>query len=1039
MVSGLALGRLARIALLSLLLPLTGLVGRAAAQSTTGSFIGTVVDPTGAALPGVTVTLTNTSTGLVRSTVTNTSGNYDATLLPPGTYNVTAELSGFQKTQKTGLVLQVNQSTRVDFKLQLSGVQESVMVTAESPVVDTQDTSVKQVVGETQIVSLPLNGRNFKDLGLIVPGVQDMAQNSNLSSRGGGLNIVGAQDTQNNFLLDGFDNNDPTTGETLTFPSVDSLQEFTIMGSAYGADIGFSNGGIVSLVTKSGSSQYKGDAFEFLRNSRFDATNYFANQKPPLNRNQFGATLGGPVGKVPHLFFFGAYESTVDHEGVTQTGTVATSLMRSGNFSEISKAIVDPLTGQPFPGNQIPASRMNPIGLAMLTQLFPAPNAGGLSRNYVTSPIAPNDLQVGTGRLDYTPNASNTFFLRYSHNWQTSLDTTLSPFVLAATSTIKHNYDLGGEWTHVFGPNTVQEARFAYGHVDNEKWPNDRQNWDQTLGIPGPTHATTAPTFLAMGPPVVNVTGYSNLSPFTNPFIRTHRLLQGAYTLTHNRGDHSIRVGAEYRHFSMDVPDSNTPEGSFSFTGQYSGNAIADLLLGYPAQTVNVVGPQETSEFSWQLAGYAEDNWRVSQRLTLNYGLRYEYQEPDTSSGNTAGAFVPALGQAVFAGTNGVLPGIRAPYYKDFAPRVGAIWDPTGEGRMTLRANYGIYYESLIHSILQPVGLISWPVSAQGVFTGSRTSPNITLNDPFPAALAGSLHAASGMDPSFHGGRTQRWDVGVQQAIGSRGSVDVSYVGSTSNGLEMQYNLNQPTPAPGAVQPRRPYPNFSNITWITPNGTASYKALQAKYDQRLSKGFSMLLSYTLSKTLDNTQDGVPIQNPLDYGADLGLASYDRRHRFVASLTYLSQAGNRLLRDWQLATISTFTSGMPLTPLLSLDSANVGSLNLVRPNVNGDPNANAPHSVNEWFDTSVFSLPAPYTYGNAGRSIIEGPGFQSVNVTVSRLFPFGTRDLEVRVECFNLLNHANFMLPNSIVNSPDFGKIFAAGDPREMQFGVKFRF
>ncbi|HVB36980.1 MAG TPA: carboxypeptidase regulatory-like domain-containing protein, partial [Vicinamibacterales bacterium] len=313
-----------RAGLLAGILLMAGMSGALWAQTTTGSIQGTVADATGAALPGATVTVRNIGTNAVRTTVTNASGNYDMSLLPPGQYSVTAELQGFQKLEKTGITLQVNQNARIDFALKLSSVQEAVQVTAEAPLVDTTDTTTKQVVDNKKIVGLPLNGRNFVDLGLTVPGVQAISQSSNVASRGGGMNIVGASETTNNYLLDGFDNNDPTTGEIQTFPSVDAVQEFTVLGGSYPAEVGFASGGVVSLVTKSGTSKFHGDGFEFLRNSKFDAKNFFATSNPPLNRNQYGGTLGGPA-PFAHTFFFVSYEGTRDREGTTTTSAVPTA------------------------------------------------------------------------------------------------------------------------------------------------------------------------------------------------------------------------------------------------------------------------------------------------------------------------------------------------------------------------------------------------------------------------------------------------------------------------------------------------------------------------------------------------------------------------------------------------------------------------------------------------------------------------------------------------------------------------------------------
>jgi outer membrane receptor protein involved in Fe transport len=1007
------------------------------AQSTTGSFQGTVADPSGAALPGVTVTIVNTGTNLLRTTVSNTSGNYDAPLLPPGRYNISADLAGFRKLEKTGLVLQVNQNARVDFTLELSTVKESVQVTAEAPLVDTQDSALRQVVDGTQVVGLPLNGRNFRDLGLIVPGVQDMSQSSNLASRGGGINIVGAQDYQNNFLIDGFDNNDPTTGEIQTFPSVEGIQEFTILGASYGADVGFASGGVVSLVSKSGSSQFRGNAFEFLRDDKFDAKNYFATTKAPLNRNQFGATAGGPTG-LKNVYFFASYERLRHREGATLTGVVPTDAMKRGDFSALGTSIVDPATRLPFAGNQIPSTRVNAIGSAILGRLFPGPNAAG-ARNYIANSDIRDDLNVGSFRIDWNKSETNAVFARFQSYWDTKIDPSGATFDNSFTTIVKHNYNVGAEWTHVYGAQTVQEMRLGYSHVDNEKWPTDRTNWGSELGIPGTLDAVS-PQFLTMGPPSVSLTGYSGVTPFTNPFIRLHNLEQAAYTLIHNRGNHSIKSGFEYRRYAMDIQDSNTPDGILTFTGQYTGNAVADLLVGDPAQTRNLIGPQTSTERSWQLAGYVQDDWRASRYLTFNYGLRYEYQAPDHEVSNGWGTFVPSLGRAVQVGTSGVPPGIRNNYYENFAPRLGLVWDPTGTGSRVIRGNYGIYYESLIHNIFSPNGFTTAPIAQAGQFNASAAAPNISLSDPFPAALATSVLAAAGVDPGYHGGRVQRWSAGVQQAIGTNGMADVTYVGSRSAGLASQYNLNQPDPATGAIQPRRPYPTYSGITWTDATGYARYNALLSKFQRRLSKGLDLLVSYTLSKTVDNTQDGVPNQDPRNRAADEGLASFDRRHRFVVSATYQLPLQNLVARDWQVSAIFTATSGMPVTPLLSGDRANVGTSNAQRPDANGDPNANAPHTPDQWFDTSVFSLPARFTYGNAGRSIITGPPFQTVNLAISRRIGLSARRaIDLRFEAFNLLNHDNFLLPDTHADSTQFGKIFQANDPRQLQLGVKFFF
>ncbi len=1009
------------------------------AQTTTGSIQGAVVDSSGAALPGVTVIIRNTGTNAERTTITNASGNYDATLLPPGTYNVSAELTGFRKIEKTGITLQVNQRARIDFSLDVSAIQESVQVVGEAPLVDTADTAAREVVDYKKIVGLPLNGRNFVDLGLTTPGVQAISSNSNVASRGGGLNIAGASEVNNNYLLDGFDNNDPTTGEIQTFPSVDAIQEFTILGAAYGADVGFAAGGVVSLVTRSGSSEFHGGAFEFLRDSKMDAKNFFATSNPPLSRHQFGATLGGPA-PMKHTFFFGSYERTRHREGLTTSSTVPTAAMKAGDFSGLGRAVRDPLTGQPFPGNVIPAGRMSAIGAKILRQLYPDPNNGNATRNYIISPDTSDDLHQATGRFDYQPSGNNSFFGRYQMYWDTKNDASGASFPIAFTSIIKHNQNIGIGWTHVFSSQTVQEVRGSYGHVDNEKWPTNREDWGAALGLTG-TLSSRSKGFLDMGPPIVSLTGYSSVNPFSNPFIRLHNLYQGSYALTQNKGNHGLKYGATYRRFTMDISDSNTPQGNLAFTGQFTGNAVADLLLGYPAQTQNLIGPEVSTERSWEMAAFVQDEWRATQRVTLNYGLRYEYQAPDTEVNREWGTFIPALGKPVQVGTNGVPVGIRNNYYKNFAPRAGVAWDISGSGQRVVRAHYGTYYESLAHNIFSPNAFLTPPISFRGVFTALPTTPNITLDNAFPSALAGGVSSASGVARDYHGGRTHRWMLDFQQAIGGSGMVDVAYVGSVAHGVAASYNLNQPTPGPGAVGPRRPFPAYSSITWTDANGWMKYNALQSKFQQRVSRGVGVVVAYTLAKNTGNTNVPGGNQDPLNRDADEGPVSWDRTHRLVISGTYDSPFQAIVLRNWQLGLIWTLASGAPLTPTLSIDRANVGSLNNQRPNVSGEPNlSGGDRGPDRWFNTAAFSIPAQFSYGNAGVGIVRGPGENTVNMALSRSFGVGgSRALALRLEAFNLLNHVNFGNPNMSANSALFGQIFSAGPARQIQLGAKFTF
>ncbi|MFN2444042.1 MAG: TonB-dependent receptor domain-containing protein [Vicinamibacterales bacterium] len=1031
--------RLHRVLAAALLL--TSAATLAVAQSTTGSIQGTVNDAQGGGVPGAAVTIRNVDTQLQRTTVTNESGNYDVQLLPPGEYALTAELAGFRTQQRTGVRLTVNQAARIDFKLEISTVEESVTVSAQTPLVETVDSAVRSVIDAEKLEELPLNGRNFRTLALIVPGVQNEVQGSTLSNRGGGVNINGAGLTDNNFLLDGFNNNDDTTAEILTFPSADAIQEMTVLGASYNASLGFAQGGIVSLVSKSGSQTYHGNGFGFFRDDAFDATNYFATTKPLVSRQQYGGSLGGPAG-FRNAFFFGNYEKVRIREGVTLGNTVPTTAQRNGDFSGLGRSITDPLTGLPFSGNVIPASRLNPVGKGIADAFYPDPTNPNTTRNFIHSPELVQDLHLGTGRADWNPRASDSLMMRYQIYWDDQVNPNVAGTLPRLAETIiKKNQNLGMQWTKVWGPNTVQEVRVGWGRIRNARLSSDVEDWNARLGITGTTSETVKDR-LTVGPPIVNVTGYSAIVPFSNPFIRIHNNWQYAYQLVQSRGDHSLRYGAEVRTTKIDLDDWNTPNGSFTFTGRYTGNAIADLLLGYPSQAQRLIGPGVSNLRSWQVAGFVQDEWRVTGRLSVNYGLRYEYQAPSWEDNNAWGAFVPALGRPVQVETEGLPRSIREFSKDNFAPRVGVVYDLSGDGTRTVRAGYGIYFQSQTNATLL-ANFQNAPTSQRQNFVASATAPNISMSDPFPAALAGTALQAQGFEPFWNLGRTERWSADIQQAIGGASAVTLGYVGSKSRYLPRNYNINQAVLGPGAAQSRRPFPQYGDITWNIGDGSGDYHSLQTKFERRMANGIATILAYTWQKAINNVSDGGAGDsgNQNAYARDeRGLAGHDRAHRVTASAIYDFPFEHRLLRDWQVAGVLTLSSGQPFTPVLTIDRANIGSFSGQRPDriCSGALPADE-RSADRWFDTACFPLPAAGAFGNAGRNVLIAPGLQTLDTVLSRSFGFARRDLQVRFEAFNLLNHTNFLIPNRNADSPDFGKIFQAAPGRQIQLGVKFTF
>lgn len=1023
----------------TLMLVLIGLFACAAPlyAQTTGSVSGTIKDNTGAVVPGVSVTVENLETQASRSTTSDASGTYEIALLPPGRYRIKAELQGFRTEERSEFQLQVSQNARFDFSMSVGALEESILVQGAAPLVDTRDAAMGQVVEQGKIVELPLNGRNFRDLGLIAPGVQQQTQASGLATRGGGLYINGARIYDNNYLLDGFDNNDATTGEIMTFPSPDSIQEFKVLGASYGAEYGFASGGIISVISRSGAASYRGNAFFFLRNDVMDAKNYFATSTPKLDRKQGGGTIGGPLlGK--NLFFFGSYEHTALTQGQAFASTVPTDLQRAGTFG--ATTIRDPLTGQPFAGNVIPTARLDPTAQGMLG-LFPQENnPSDATRNYLSSPDLLDDLDVGTFKVDYNLSPSNMFSARYSIYWDTQSNPGAFPVVV--TGVRKHNQHVGFTWTHVYGSRTVQEVRGGFGHVYNGMFRDDSTavDWGKELGITGTLQAAV-PGRLGLGPPVVSVTGFSPVNPNNNPFIRTHNFSQASYVLAQGFGNHSLKFGGEVRTQQMALDDWQNPQGQFTFTGRYSGNAFADFFLGYPSQTRTFVGLVFMEQKTWQTAMFAQDEWRVSPRVTLNYGLRYEYQAPDRELENRWGTFVPELGQSVQVGTNGVPSSIRRSEKDNFAPRVGVVWDVSGDSSRALRSGYGIYYTSFVHNIAFSSYRNS-PLGQDLIFTSSTATPSISLSDPFPAAFGTDTVTTSGMERDFPQGKVHRWSLDLQQQLSGGSMVSIGYVGSKSVDLTRQYNINQPVLGPGSIASRRPFPTFGDVTWTDGTGTATYNAMEAKYQRRLNRGLDLLVAYTLSKAMDDgvvsDDAGSGVLNSYDRDAERALSAWDRRHRFVASGSYSLPFENVAARDWQVSAIFTLASGPSFTPTLSSDVAGIGNLGNQRPNLVGDPHLDGDErSINRWFNTAAFAAPAAGTFGNAGRNILTGPGSNTLDVAISRRFSFaGDANIQVRFEMFNLLNQANFLLPNRTVDSAQFGTISGAAAARQGQIGAK---
>lgn len=1036
------------------------------AQAFTATLIGTIVDSNGGVMPGVTVTITNIGTGQERVVVTDGEGRYTLPLLPPGQYRATAELQGFRRAVREPIALNVNQQQRVDFTLEVGSLSEELIVVAELPMVQTSTATVGTVVDQRETTELPLNGRNFLQLNLLVPGALPSTKGTTLATQGGAINVHGLRESSNFFWLDGIDNTTQAIGQLIVNPPTYSIDEFRVMSPTYSSEFGRTAGAQINVVTRSGANVFHGDLYDFYRNSAMDARNVFdpPGEIPLFRRNQYGADLGGRLVR-DRTFFFVGFEGLRARQGATFTGRVPLPEMLRGDFSRLGAEIRDPATGEPFAGNQIPENQLDPIGVS-LAAAYPAPNAADPARNFVSRPINTLNDDTLIARVDQQLTRSNRLMVRF--NFQNIHE--LQPVNLFSRTTIIPGYGreqgatrfvtAGVSDTHTFTPNFLGEFRAGFN-----RWKLDYLQQDHADDVAGRVGLTgLSRKEIDFGFPLLNMGGvYENLGSATNlpqkgPFD-TYSL---SSTMTYVHGGQSIKFGGDYRYFESDFLFDSIARGSYTFTGRYTGNPLADLLLGLPTQALRGLGRNGDTQFAFvsqAFSAFVQDDWRVSDRLTLNLGLRYEYVVPTIEKENRLTNFDFSAGRVLLAGQNGATRAMYAPDKTDFAPRVGFAYDVNGDGRWALRGGYGIFYEVVL--INQTLGLRLNPpfFSADLALGDGRT---VRLDNTFDN-LAIVTPNLSAFDTNYKLGRVQQFSVNIQRQLAESLVGDIGYVGTRGDRLFRTNNNNQPSPAPGAVQPRRPYPSYGAMNTVTSNGESRYDGLEARLEKRFSEGMSFLASYTWSKSMDHASgsggtadSGIP-QDNRDFQAEWGPSVFDMRHRFVFSSIYelpigpgrrfwnrTDGVGARLLEGWQINGILTLQGGQPFTPVLAIDNSNTGQLQ-DRPNVVGDPYAPGPdcpetRTANCWVNPAAFARPDAFTFGNAGRNSLRGPGLRNVDFSVVKNTPLGAgRQVQFRAEFFNLLNWTNYDNPNRTALTPNFGRIFSAGPPRQIQLGLRFMF
>jgi hypothetical protein len=1079
------------------------------AGGTTGTMVGMVTDAKGGAILQAKITVKNTGTNATREASTSATGEYSVPLLLPGEYEVTIERPGFRRAVYSGIKIEVDQTARVDSVLEIGEVSQQVTVSESAPLLQTDSSTVGQVIDEQKVTQLPLNQRNFLAFTLLVPGAQLPSDGSQNSTQGGAISVNGAREQANNFLLDGVDNNDLAINQYTVLPSIDAIQEFKVQSSDSSAEYGRSGGAQINVVTKSGTNEFHGTGFEFMRNRHLDAKNFFdepyctsgsepgtCGPIPRLDRNQYGGTLGGPIRK-DKTFFFGAYEGLTLRQAETRIATVPSTAERAEALADV-----------PSP---------NQAGLNIFN-LLPLSNVGGQPNEFVSSPNIQNQTSQVLGKVDHNFNDTNTLsgeYALYNEHRYNPFDPLDSYTDIPDNGTFTDNRGqiVRIEYNHTFSAKLINDLRIGFNRSRAGIFQQSfGDNVSQTLGFP-----TVLSNPLDLGPPNVAINGFSNIGqPENTPQDRRDNTFHYADTLAwhpdFNGGRHQFKFGTDIRRFQLNFYLDEIARGQWTFAGGVSSESqlvaatpgsdpllppLIDLLSGTPTFALSVSGNTQTEERTTETDFFAQDDIRLTSRLTLNLGVRWEYNSPVVDTHNrlsvpdlTANALTctpqPDC-QFIVAGTDGVPRATYLSTWTNFAPRVGFAWRPLATDRLVVRAGYGIFYDTgILNGNILPrfnppfFSVLVFPNNNTATTPGTLDIQNI-LSQTGENSISASMIA-----PNYRDGNVQQWNLDIQHEIAKNLVLDWGYVGSKGTHLQDQRDLDQGGPGSELVNGATglsslPFPAYSAITLLESAASSTYEAFQFRAEKQMSQGLVFLGAYTFSRSIDdasaqfgtNAESGLP-QNSNDLAAEKGLSNFQTKNRFVFSSVYQLPFGNHqrwlnsggvlahILGNWQASGILTLQSGKPFSILSGFDQSESGSFNLTtsdRPDIVGNPfqpgtiAANPTcvgpaqvHTPTAWFNPCAFMTPTVPAFGDLGRNTLIGPDFKNLDFSLAKEIPLHSevRKLQFRFETFNITNRPNFDLPTNTFNSATFGQIptedaFGTKPPRQIQLGLKFLF